>query len=176
MIRNSIIPLDPVKPRHFIFKSKTNPTSSWDASTPNPLSGHTGVECIRANHMRKILEEDSSSENSSSLFSEECSCCSSESSNKDSATSDDYDHLFIDRGRDWKNSSDSDSTSSDSDQNSPKYPSTNAIRIRNVESDIDRNGFWDRLPDRSSDLEGKSSGPLLNSDAIAKQRRNFSEL
>lgn len=176
VIRNSIIPLDPVKPRHFIFKSKTNPTSSWDASTPNPLSGHTGVECIRANHMRKILEEDSSSENSSSLFSEECSCCSSESSNKDSATSDDYDHLFIDRGRDWKNSSDSDSTSSDSDQNSPKYPSTNAIRIRNVESDIDRNGFWDRLPDRSSDLEGKSSGPLLNSDIIAKQRRNFSEL
>ncbi|KAE9458809.1 hypothetical protein C3L33_09237, partial [Rhododendron williamsianum] len=160
VIRNSIIPLDPVKPRHFIFKSKTNPTSSWDASTPNPLSGHTGVECIRANHMRKILEEDSSSENSSSLFSEECSCCSSESSNKDSATSDDYDHLFIDRGRDWKNSSDSDSTSSDSDQNSPKYPSTNAIRIRNVESDIDRNGFWDRLPDRRSDLEGNLVVPF----------------
>ncbi|KAI8548383.1 hypothetical protein RHMOL_Rhmol07G0269900 [Rhododendron molle] len=173
VIRNSIIPLDPVKPKHRIFKSKTNPTSSWDASTPNPLSGHTGIECIRANHMRKILEEDSLSENSSSLFSEECSCCSSESSNKDSATSDDYDHLFIDRGRDWKNSSDSDSTSSDSDQNSPKYPSTNAIRIRNVESDIDRNGFWGRLPDRSSDLEGKSSGPLLNSDI---QCRNFSQL
>lgn len=152
MIRNSIIPLDPVKPKHRIFKPIYNPPSSWDA-----ISDHTGVGCVHRNHKRKILEEDSLSENSSSLFSEEFSCSYSESSNKDSTTSDDYDHLFIDRGRDWKNPSDSDSTSSDSDQNSPEYPSTNAIRIWNVESDIDRNGFWGRLPGRSSGSEGKPS-------------------
>lgn len=161
-----MIPLDPIKPKNAIFKSRSNATTPWDTSTPDPLRGHTGIGCVRPNHTRRILEEDALSENSSSLFSEECSCSSTttDSSNKDSTNSDDYDHFFADQHRNWKNLSDSETTSSDSDQNSPEYPSTNGIRIRNAEPDIDRRGFWDRLPNRRSDLEGKSSGPFLNSD------------
>ncbi|XAR48504.1 Ubiquitinyl hydrolase 1 [Bertholletia excelsa] len=183
LIRNSISPNDPRRLKNPMCRSRSHLLGPRDGSALDPLNGHTGIECLYPNHASfqpswRILEEDSSSDNSSSIFSEECSC-STESSNRDSSSADDFfDQIFGDGGRNWnslwKNLSDSDSSSSSS--SSPLYsrhsPLADSDRYSSGHPEADGNGFWDGLPSRGSNWEGKSTVPILYSDT-SKQCRNL---
>ncbi|KAK3038334.1 hypothetical protein RJ639_031430 [Escallonia herrerae] len=183
-IRHSSIPRDPIKVKNSMLQSRSHSTKAWD--------DHSNAGCSRTAHFypdhfqprRPILEEDSSSDNSSSLFSEAASC-STESSNRDST-----DDIFGDLGPScnspWRNSSDSD-TSSSSSSHSPLYtrhspladshryasgcPETSGSQMDHSESAAD---FWARVPSRSRKVEsseGKGSVPFCYSDMTKQCRK-----
>ncbi|KAK3030734.1 hypothetical protein RJ639_036538 [Escallonia herrerae] len=187
-IRHSSIPRDPSTVKNPMLQSRSHPARAWD---DHLNGGRSRTEHFYPDHIqprRPILEEDSSSDNSSSLFSEATSC-STESSNRDS-TDDMFDHIFGDLGPScnspWRNSSDSDTSSSssshsplytrhsplaDSDRYASECPETSGSQMDHSESAAD---FWARVPSRSSKVEsseGKGGAPLCYSDMTKQCRK-----
>lgn len=127
LIRNSIVPRDPRKPKNTSSRPRVHSTGQYDAVRADCPNNQTTSEGFYPSFQQRnpILEEDSASDNSSSFFSEGGSC-STESSNRDSTSADDYfDQIFGEFGQNWntshwRNSSDSD-TSSSSSSPSPLY-------------------------------------------------------
>uniref|UniRef100_A0A5B7AG99 ubiquitinyl hydrolase 1 n=1 Tax=Davidia involucrata TaxID=16924 RepID=A0A5B7AG99_DAVIN len=192
LIRNSIIPRDPRKPKNPTFKSRSHQPDPRDGYVPDPLNAepfymnHTSFQRIQT-----IFEEDSSSDNSSSVcFSEEGS--SSTDSTRGSTSTDEFmDNLFGDLGYNWnspwRNSSDSDTSSSSSSSPSPLYsrhspladldryssecPEPGGSHSDNVESAAEGHGLRARPPNWSSKLEGDGSEPFLYSDTTKQCRK-----
>uniref|UniRef100_A0A5B7AGH3 ubiquitinyl hydrolase 1 n=1 Tax=Davidia involucrata TaxID=16924 RepID=A0A5B7AGH3_DAVIN len=179
LIRNSIIPRDPRKPKNPTFKSRSHQPDPRDGYVPDPLNAepfymnHTSFQRIQT-----IFEEDSSSDNSSVGFSEEGSC-STESTRGSTSTDDFMDQIFGDLGFNWnspRSSSDSDTSSSSSplysrhspladlDRYSSGFPETSGSHIDNMESAAKGHGLRARPPGRSSKLEkleGEGGVPFL---------------
>ncbi|XP_074366000.1 ubiquitin carboxyl-terminal hydrolase 16-like isoform X2 [Apium graveolens] len=185
LIRNSMVPRDPRKPKNLSLLSRSQSTGACDS----PRTGHMNYqnsEGFFQDHpsYRRVcstLDDDSSSDNSSSIFSEACSC-STESSTKDSTSSDDFfDQIFSESRHNSRwNSSDSD-TSSSSSSPSPLYSkniqtSSDHYATRyNKESlyaadhaEYAEDGHvWAKQPSKCSNVEnmkGKGSDPVLNSE------------
>lgn len=201
MIRNRIISPDP-KNKGGPSRINANNTTLNSRSTSSCLSGLqlppksvapenlATVESfyLKFQRLQRILEEDSSSDNYSftSSNSDEGSC--STDSTRDSTSNDDLsDYIFGGWNSSWRNTSDSDTSSSSSspldsrhsplaatDRNVSGPPETSRSCLDHADSAMGDSNPWDRIPSRSSrlvDLEGKRDGPFLHSDTIKQCRK-----
>ncbi|XP_074369865.1 ubiquitin carboxyl-terminal hydrolase 17-like [Apium graveolens] len=186
LIRNSMVPRDPRKPKNTSLKLGSHSIGPCDSNKTDHLNYQTSKGSYRNypsfQRVSSILEDDSSSDNSSSIFSEAGSC-STESSTRDSMSADDYfDQIFGDSGHSWNsswwNTSDSDTSSSSSSpspmytKNTPDTSSDHYATRYNEESHYSaylaesaENGrVWAKQPGKSSNmksLKGKGSVPIL---------------
>ncbi|KAL1821822.1 hypothetical protein ACET3Z_016691 [Daucus carota] len=195
LIRNSMVPRDPRKPKNPSLKSRSHSTGLLDSPRTNHLNYQTGEGFYQTHpsfqRVSSVLEDDSSSDNSSSIFSEAASC-STESSTKDSMSADDYfDQIFGDFGHklnsSWWNTSDSDTSSSSSSpsplytKNIPYSSSDHYVPGYNEENhcsadpaaSAEDGRVWANQPGKSSNLDslkGKGSTPILYSDKTKQCR------
>lgn len=195
LIRNSMVPHDPRKPKNLSFLSRSQSTGACDSPRTDHMN-YQNAEGFFQDHpsYRRVcstLDDDSSSDNSSSIFSESCSC-STESSTKDSTSSDDFfDQIFSDSGHNWNNSwwnsSDSDTSASSSpsplysknvhctssDHYAARYNKGSLYAADHAEYAEDGH-VWAKQPSKFSNVEnmkGKGSVPILNSDKSKNCRK-----
>ncbi|KAK4850138.1 hypothetical protein QYF36_004171 [Acer negundo] len=188
VIRNRITSADPknktippgVNGKGTAFKLRSPPTHSsvtqfYPSSTP-PDGGPASIESFYSgfHRLQRILEDDTSSDNSSliSSNSDEGSC--STDSTRDSSSMDDIsDYIFGDSGSGWnspwRNSSDSDTTSSLSssplNSRNDGFPGTSGNQSNYAEVSNSSN--------RQVDSEGRGGDPFLHSDMSSKQCRKL---
>lgn len=192
LIRNSMVPHDPRKPKNLSLLSRSQSTGACDSPRTEHLNYRRGEGFLQDQpSLRRVcstLDDDSSSDNSSSIFSEACSC-STESSTKDSTSTDDFfDQIFSESGHNWNNwwnSSDSD-TSSSSSSPSPLYSknihctnsdhyATRYNKRSHYSADHVEYAEDGKQPSKCSNFEdkkGKGTVPILNSDK-SKHCRNL---
>ncbi|KAA8528348.1 hypothetical protein F0562_035703 [Nyssa sinensis] len=198
LIRNSIIPHDPRKPKTPAFKLRPHQPDPRYVSRRDHLSAQATIEPFYTNltsfqRIQTVFEEDSSSDNSSVGFSEEGSS-STESTRGSTSTDDSMDQIFGDMGYNWnspcRNSSDSDTSSSSSSSPSPLssrhspladldrcssgFSETSGTYIDNVGSTVKDHGLRARPPGQSSKtetLEGEGGLPSLYSDTTKHCRK-----
>ncbi|KAK1554402.1 hypothetical protein Q3G72_011606 [Acer saccharum] len=188
VIRNRITSADPknktipsgVNGKGTAFKLRSPPTHSsvtqfYPSSTP-PDGGPASIESFYSgfHRLQRILEDDTSSDNSSliSSNSDEGSC--STDSTRDSSSMDDIsDYIFGDSGSGWnspwRNSSDSDITSSLSSSplnaRNDDFPGTSGSQSNYAEVSNSSN--------RQVYSEGRGGDPFLRSDMPSKQCRKL---
>ncbi|KAH7524756.1 hypothetical protein FEM48_Zijuj06G0153100 [Ziziphus jujuba var. spinosa] len=166
------------KPTTLNSKSKsTNAGVAPFFPSSNPLERSASVESfyMRFQQLQKILEEDSSSDNSSLISSNsDEGSCSTESTRDSTSTDDLSDYIFGDSGRGWnspwRNSSDSDTSSSSS---SPLYSKHSQLsdleQCDSIAPETSRpqtdcaDDVWDKLTNGRVRRVNLEHGPILHS-------------